>query len=40
MVALQNGTSVLRTDNKAENNNRRLIDKIEEIDKVLSEGLK
>jgi cell division protein ZapA len=40
MVALQNGTSVLRTDNKAENNNRRLIDKIKEIDKVLSEGLK
>ena len=39
MVALQNGTSVLRVGKEAENNNRRLTDKMKEIDKVLSEDL-
>lgn len=39
MVALQNGTSVLRTENEAKNMDRRLTDKMKEIDKVLSEGL-
>ena len=39
MVALQNGTSVLRTENEAKNMDIRLTDKMKEIDKVLSEGL-
>lgn len=40
MVALQKGTSVLRVENEAKNSNSRLTEKMKEIDKVLSEGLK
>ena len=40
MVALQNRTSVLRTENISEIKNKRLTDKIKEIDKVLSDSLK
>lgn len=39
MVALQNGTSILRAENEAKNKDRRLTDKMKEIDKVLSESL-
>lgn len=39
MVALQNGASILRGENEKESKNNRLIDKMKEIDKALSENL-